>query len=199
MANKPGKTFRLAALIIIALLAIFFYTSYNSLVRKQEQVTKTWNNVQSDYQRRVDLVPNLVSTVKQSSEYEKDVLVKLTEARAKAATVNVSGDASYENYKKTEAANSEVAIAANRVIAVIEKYPDVKTTTGFLRLLDQLEGTERRIKFSRKDFNEAVMGYNKAVRSFPASLVAKLFGFKIKEGFTADMGTDKAAEINFTK
>ena len=199
MANKPGKTFWLTALIIIALLAIFFYTSYNSLVRKQENVTRTWNNVQSDYQRRLDLIPNLVSTVKQSSEYEKDVLVKLTEARAKAATVNVSGDVSYENYQKTEAANNEVVASANRVIAVIEKYPDVKTTTGFLRLQDQLEGTERRIKFSRKDFNEAVMGYNKSVRSFPASLAAKLFGFKIKEGFTADMGTEKAPEINFTK
>ncbi len=199
MANKPGKTFRLAALIIIALLAIFFYTSYNSLVRKEENVTKTWNNVQSDYQRRLDLVPNLVSTVKQSSEYEKDVLVKLTEARAKAATLNISGNASYENYQKTETANNEVVASANRVIAVIEKYPDIKTTTAFLRLQDQLEGTERRIKFSRKDFNEAVMGYNTAVRSFPASLAAKLFGFKVKEGFTADMGTDKAPEINFTK
>ena len=199
MANKPGKTFWLAALIIIALLTIFFYTSYNSLVRKQEDVSKTWNNVQSDYQRRLDLIPNLVSTVKQSSEYEKDVLVKLTEARAKAATLNVSGDASYENYQKSEAANNEVVASANRVIAVIEKYPDIKTTTSFLRLQDQLEGTERRIKFSRKDFNEAVMGYNTSVRSFPASIAAKLFGFKIKEGFTADMGTDKAPEINFTK
>ncbi len=199
MANKPGKFFWLAALIIIALLTIFFYTSYNSLVRKQENVSKTWNNVQSDYQRRLDLIPNLVSTVKQSSEYEKDVLAKLTEARAKAATLNVSGDASYENYQKTEAANNEVVASANRVIAVIEKYPDIKTTTSFLRLQDQLEGTERRIKFSRKDFNEAVRGYNTSVRSFPASITAKLFGFKIKEGFTADMGTDKAPEINFTK
>ena len=199
MANKPGKTFWLAALIIIALLTIFFYTSYNSLVRKQENVSKTWNNVQSDYQRRLDLIPNLVSTVKQSSEYEKDVLVKLTEARAKAATLNISSDASYKNYQKTEAANNEVVTSANRVIAVIEKYPDIKTTTSFLRLQDQLEGTERRIKFSRKDFNEAVMGYNTSVRSFPSSLAAKLFGFKIKEGFTADVGTDKAPEINFTK
>ena len=152
MTNKPGKTFWLTALIIIALLAIFFYTSYNSLVRKQENVTKTWNNVQSDYQRRLDLIPNLVSTVKQSSEYEKDVLVKLTEARAKAATINVSGDASYENYKKTEAANNEVVASANRVIAVIEKYPDVKTTTGFLRLQDQLEGTERKDKVFQERF-----------------------------------------------
>lgn len=199
MANSPGKKIGLTALIIIALLAIFFFSTYNSLVRKQENVSKTWNNVQSDYQRRLDLIPNLVSTVKQSSEYEKDILVKLTEARAKAAQLNVTGDASYENYQKSEAANNEVVASANKVIAVIEKYPDIKTTTSFLRLQDQLEGTERRIKFSRNDFNNAVMGYNKTVRSFPSSIAAGLFGFKVKEGFLADMGTGKAPEIIFTK
>ena len=199
MANSPGKKIGLTALIIIALLAIFFFSTYNSLVRKQENVSKTWNNVQSDYQRRLDLIPNLVSTVKQSSEYEKDILVKLSEARAKAAQLNVTGDASYENYQKSEAANNEVVASANRVIAVIEKYPDIKTTTSFLRLQDQLEGTERRIKFARNDFNNAVMGYNKTVRSFPSSIVAGLSGFKVKEGFQADMGTGKAPEIIFTK
>ena len=199
MANNSGKKIGLTALVVIALLAIFFFTIYNSLVKKQENVSKTWNNVQSDYQRRLDLIPNLVSTVKQSSEYEKDVLVKLTEARAKAAQLNVTGDASYENYQKSEAANNEVVASANRVIAVIEKYPDIKTTTSFLRLQDQLEGTERRIKFSRNDFTEAVMGYNKTVRSFPSSIAASLFGFKVRQGFQADMGTEKAPEIIFTK
>ena len=197
--NTSGKKYWLTALIIIALLAIFFYTTYNSLVKKEENVTKTWNNVQSDYQRRLDLIPNLVSTVRASSEYEKDVLVKLAEARAKASGVNVNGSPTYEDYKKTEEANAEVAASANRVIAVIEKYPDIKTTTSFIRLQDQLIGTERRIKFSRKDFNEAIMGYNTSVRSFPSSIVASVLGFKIKEGFQADMGTDKAPEIIFTK
>jgi len=199
MANKTGKTFGLTALIVIALLAIFFYTSYNSLVRKQENVTKTWNNVQSDYQRRLDLIPNLVATVKASSDYEKETLTKLIDARSKAAQVNVSGSPTYDEYKKSEEVNTEVAMSANRVIGVIEKYPDLKTTNSFIRLQDQLEGTERRIKFSRKDFNEAVMEYNKSVRSFPASIAAGLFGFKIKEGFQADMGTDKSPEIIFTK
>ncbi|GAB2818328.1 LemA family protein [Ferruginibacter profundus] len=199
MANNPGKKFWLTAVIIIALLAIFFFTSYNSLVKKQEQVTKTWNNVQSDYQRRLDLVPNLVSTVKASSDYENQTLIKLVEARAKAAQLNVTGDASYENYKKTEAANAELVASANKVIAVIEKYPDLKTTASFVRLQDQLEGTERRIKFSRNDFNQAVMEYNKTVRSFPSSIAASVFGFKLKEGFQADMGTEKAPEIIFTK
>ncbi|MGG9963262.1 LemA family protein [Ferruginibacter sp. SUN106] len=199
MANNPGKKFWLTAVIIIALLAIFFFTSYNSMVKKQEQVTKTWNNVQSDYQRRLDLVPNLVSTVKASSDYENQTLLKLVEARAKAAQLNITGDASYENYKKTEAANAELVASANKVIAVIEKYPDLKTTTSFVRLQDQLEGTERRIKFSRNDFNQAVMEYNKTVRSFPSSIAASVFGFKVKEGFQADMGTEKAPEIIFTK
>jgi LemA protein len=199
MANKSGKKIWLIALIAIALLAIFFYTSYNSLVGKQENVTKTWNNVQSDYQRRLDLIPNLVNTVKASSDYEKETLTKLIEARQKAAQVNVTGSPTYDAYKKAEEANGEVAASANRVIAVIEKYPDLKTANSFVRLQDQLVGTERRIKFSRKDFNEAVMGYNKSVRSFPSNIAAKLFGFSIKEGFTADMGTDKAPEINFTK
>jgi LemA protein len=199
MANKSGKKIWLIALIVFALLAIFFYTSYNSLVGRQENVAKTWNNVQSDYQRRLDLIPNLVNTVKASSDYEKETLTKLIEARAKAAQVNVTGSPTYDAYKKAEEANGEVAASAKRVIAVIEKYPDLKTANSFVRLQDQLVGTERRIKFSRKDFNEAVMGYNKSVRSFPSNIAAKLFGFTIKEGFMADMGTDKAPEINFTK
>lgn len=199
MANKPGKKFWLTAVIIIALLTIFFYTTYNSFVGREENVAKTWNNVQSDYQRRLDLVPNLVNAVKASSDYEKETLTKLIEARAKAAEIKVSGNPSYDDYKKTEDANADVANAANRVIAVIEKYPDLKTTNSFIRLQDQLIGTERRIKFSRKDFNEAVMQYNKSVRSFPASVAAKIFGFKIKEGFQADIGTDKVPEIIFTK
>lgn len=199
MANSSGKKLWLTALIVIALLAIFFYTSYNSLVRKEENLTKTWNNVQSDYQRRLDLVPNLVNAVKASSDYEKETLTKLIEARANAANVNVTGSPTYDDFVKSETAQAEVASSANRVIAVIEKYPDLKTTNAFVRLQDQLIGTERRIKFSRKSFNEAVMEYNTAVRSFPSSMAASLFGFKLKAGFTADAGTDKAPEINFNK
>lgn len=199
MANTSGKKIGLIALIIFALLAIFFFTSYNSLVGKQENVTKTWNNVQSDYQRRLDLIPNLVGAVKASSDYEKETLTKLIETRAKAAQVNVTGSPTYDAYKKSEEANAAVVASANQVIAVIEKYPDLKSTNSFVRLQDQLIGTERRIKFSRKDFNEAVMSYNTTVRKFPVNIAASLFGFKAKEGFEADMGADKAPEINFSK
>jgi LemA protein len=118
MANKSGKKFWLTALIVIALLAIFFYTTYNSLVGRQENVTKTWNNVQSDYQRRLDLIPNLVNTVKASSDYEKETLTKLIEARTKAAQLNVTGNPTYDNYKKTEEANGEVAASAKRLIVL---------------------------------------------------------------------------------
>jgi LemA protein len=199
MANSSGKKLWLTALIVIALLAIFFFMSYNSLVRKDENLTKTWNNVQSDYQRRLDLVPNLVNAVKASSDYEKETLTKLIEARSSAAKINVTGSPTYDDFVKSEAAQAEVANSANRVIAVIEKYPDLKSTNAFVRLQDQLIGTERRIKFSRKSFNEAVMEYNTSVRSFPSSIAASLFGFKLKTGFTADAGTDKAPEINFNK
>jgi LemA protein len=199
MATQSGKKYWLTALIVIALLAIFFYTSYNSLVGKDEAVTKTWNNLQSDYQRRGDLIPNLVGAVKASSDYEKETLTKLIEARANAANVNVSGVPTAEGVQKIETAQAEVANSANRVIAVIEKYPELKTTNAFVRLQDQLTGTERRIKFSRKDFNDAIMEYNKKVRSFPQSIAASLFGFKVKEGFTAQAGAERAPEINFTK
>lgn len=199
MAATSGKKYWLTALVIIALLAIFFYTSYNGLVAKDEAVTKTWNNLQSDYQRRGDLIPNLVGAVKASSDYEKETLTKLIEARANASKVNVNGSPAYDDFVKSENAQAAVATSANRVIAVIEKYPELKTTNAFVRLQDQLIGTERRIKFSRKDFNDAVMNYNKSVRSFPSSIAASLFGFKVKEGFTAQAGTEKAPEINFNK
>lgn len=199
MAATSEKKYWLTALVIIALLAIFFYNTYNSLVGKDEGVTKTWNNLQSDYQRRGDLIPNLVGAVKASSDYEKETLTKLIEARANASKVNVSGSPAYDDFVKSENAQAAVATSANRVIAVIEKYPDLKSTNAFVRLQDQLTGTERRIKFSRKDFNDAVMNYNKSVRSFPSSLAASLFGFEVKEGFTAQTGTEKAPEINFNK
>ena len=149
--------------------------------------------------RRLDLLPNLVGAVKASADYEKETLVKLVEARAKAAQLNISGDANYENFKKQEEAQGNVAVSANKLIATIEKYPDLKTTKSFLALQDQLEGTERRVKFSRNDFNEAVMEYNLKVRSFPSNIAAALFGFKKREGFNADAGTQHAPEINFSK
>jgi LemA protein len=199
MPAQSSKKGWIIALVILTLLSIFLYTTYNNLIRKDEGVTKTWNNLQSDYQRRGDLIPGLVATVKASSDYEKETLTKLIESRASAGKISVSGSPTYNDFIKSENTQGQVVDAANRVIVVIEKYPDLKSTNAFVRLQDQLIGTERRIKFSRKDFNDAVMQYNKTVRSFPSSVAASLFGFKIKEGFTADIGSDKSPEINFNK
>jgi LemA protein len=200
MVNIPGKKNWILAIIILSLLVIYFLMAFNKLVRREESVNNNWNNLQSEYQRRMELVPDLVSAVKGSSAYERETLKKLVEARAKAAQgLNVIGKASYENYSRQEKLQGELAMYANQVIGVIEKYPDLKTTQSFIRLQDQLIGTERRVKFSRNDFNKAVQLYNIYVRSFPSSLAANIFGFKIKEGFRADTGTDQAPEINFSK
>jgi LemA protein len=200
MANTARKKYGLVALIVLALLAIFIVVTRNGFVQKEENVTKTWNNVQSDYQRRLDLIPNLVNAVKGSADYEKNTLIKVVEERAKKAAVNIVGNnPTAEEYKKIEAANADLVNGANQLIGVIEKYPDLKTANSFVRLQDQLIGTERRIKFSRNDFNKAIQEYNTSVRSFPSSLVASIFGFKVKDGFRADVGADKAPEITFTK
>ena len=200
MANIARKKYGLVALIVLALLTIFIVVTRNGFVQKEENVSKTWSNVQNDYQRRLDLIPNLVNAVKASADYEKNTLVKVVEERAKRSSVNVVGNSpTFEEYKKIEAANGDLVNSANQLIAVIEKYPDLKTANSFVRLQDQLVGTERRIKFSRNDFNKAIQGYNTSVRSFPSSLVASIFSFKVKDGFKADIGSEKAPEITFTK
>jgi LemA protein len=200
MANIARKKYGLVALIVLALLTIFIVVTRNGFVQKEENVSKTWSNVQNDYQRRLDLIPNLVNAVKASADYEKNTLVKVIEERAKRSSVNVVGNSpTYEEYKKIEAANGDLVNSANQLIAVIEKYPDLKTANSFVRLQDQLVGTERRIKFSRNDFNKAIQEYNTSVRSFPSSLVASIFSFKVKDGFKADIGSEKAPEITFTK
>ncbi len=200
MANIARKKYGLVALIVLALLTIFIVVTRNGFVQKEENVSKTWSNVQNDYQRRLDLIPNLVNAVKASADYEKNTLVKVIEERAKRSSVNVVGNSpTYEEYKKIEAANGDLVNSANQLIAVIEKYPDFKSANSFVRLQDQLVGTERRIKFSRNDFNKAIQEYNTSVRSFPSSLVASIFSFKVKDGFKADIGSEKAPEITFTK
>jgi LemA protein len=194
-----GNKSLLIALGVLALLVIYFIFTRNSLVALQEKVNNTWNNLQNDYQRRGDLIPNLVNTVKASSDYEKETLTKLIEARSNASKINVSGAPTEAVVQQTEKAQAEIANSANRVIAVIEKYPDLKSANAFVRLQDQLIGTERRIKFSRNDFSSAVKNYNTSVRSFPTSIVASIAGFKTKEGFIADDGTQTAPQINFNK
>ena len=190
------KKVSLIAGITAAIIALFFYFGYNSFVTLDEKVKVQWSEMQNAYQRRADLIPNIVNVVKGSTEYEQNTLKQLTEARAKAGSVQVS-DVNYAGYQRQENAQANVTNNLNRVIAVVEKYPDLQSTGQFKTLQAQLEGTERRIKFARKDFNQAIYDYNKKVRSFPWNIVGGVLGFKQKQGFTADPGTDNAPEVTF--
>jgi len=181
---------------IILLIGAWVAVTFNSLVKKDEKVKLQWNEVQNAYQRRMSLIPNLVNTVKGEADFEQSTLEKIAEARAKVASVNVE-NISAENYNQQNAAQGELANAANRLVIAIEKYPSLKGTDAFRGLQVQLEGTERRIKVARKDFNAAIENYNSSVRGFPVKLVAGIFGFAPKEGFQSDAGAEKPAEIKF--
>jgi LemA protein len=182
---------------IIVLLGIFLITTYNSLIKKEEVVSQQWAEVQSTYQRRLDLVPNLVNVVKGVSDFEKSTLENIAAARSKALSEVQGADITAENYNRQRIAQDSLASATNRLILVIEKYPVLKGTAAYSGLQTQLEGTERRIKVARNDFNAAVADYNQKTRSFPASLVTGLFGFKEKKGFTAGEGAENPVEIKF--
>lgn len=182
---------------LLLLIIIWMISTYNSLVKKQENVKKQWAEVQSTYQRRLDLIPNLVNIVKGVSDFEQSTLEEIAKARSNALAGLNTTEPTPENLLAQQQQQNQVAIATNRLIINIEKYPTLKGTAAYAGLQTQLEGTERRIKVARNDFNEAVNGYNTRVRSFPSSIVAGIFGFKSKEGFAADAGNDKAVEINF--
>ncbi len=195
--NKKSYTGYIAGGILV-LLGVFVMVTYNGLVKKEEKVKQQWSEVNNSYQRRLDLVPNLVNVVKGQADFEKGTLEKIAEARAKASSaITTTSEPTAENINATDNAQNELATAANRFIAVVERYPDLKGTEAFRGLQTQLEGTERRVKFARKDFNEAVQAYNSSVRSFPTKLVAGIFGFQTKTSFQSDAGADKAVEIKF--
>ncbi len=181
---------------IVLVISIYLFTTYNGLVKKDEAVKLAWNEMQNTYQRRTDLVPNLVAIVQGSANFEKQTLEQIAEARAKATQL-IGGAASYDNYSAQEKAQGELATTMSRMIALIEAYPELKTTQAFIGLQTQLEGTERRIKVARKDFNEQVNQYNQSVRKFPSNLAARLLGFTEKEGFKASIGADTAPEVKF--
>jgi LemA protein len=181
---------------VIVLFGILLITTYNTLVKKEEKVTLQWNEVQSAYQRRTDLIPNLVNVVKGQANFEQTTLRQIAEARSKAGQITATA-LTPENVNQQTAAQNELAAATNQLIAVVEKYPELKGAQAFRGLQTQLEGTERRIKFARKDFNDAIAAYNSSVRSFPTNLTAGILGFKAKDGFQSDAGADKAIEIKF--
>ncbi|MCW3091868.1 MAG: LemA family protein [Ferruginibacter sp.] len=183
---------------IVILLLIYLGVTYNSLVKKEENVKLQWSEVQNAYQRRIDFIPNVVNVVRGQADFEQNTLVKVTETRAKATSVNVSSsEVSAEAYNRQVAAQDELAKATNNLVITVEKYPELKGTAAFEGLQTQLEGTERRIKVARKDFNGAIQDYNSFVRGFPTKIAAGILGFKPKTGFQSDAGADKSVEIKF--
>ena len=183
---------------IVVVLGIVGCNGYNSLVKQDEVVKNSWNNVNTEYQKRGDLVDNLVSTVKGAANFEKETLTGLVEARAKATSVNFTADnLTPENLAKFQAAQSQVSGSLSRLLAVVENYPDLKANQNFLQLQGQLEGIENDIRGSRRNFNDAVQTYNTKVRSFPTNIFAGIMGFKGREGFKADEGAEKAPKVQF--
>ena len=193
--KSPGLLIVLAIVVIVGFLGC---NGYNGLVKQDESVKKAWNNVQTEYQNRNDLVGNLVNTVKGAANFEQKTLTDVIAARAKATSVNINADnLTPEKIAEFQAAQGQLSGSLSRLLATVEAYPTLKATENFTKLQGQLEGIENGIKNSRKIFNDEINTYNTKVRSFPMNILGGLFGFKAKEGFKADAGAEKAPEVKF--
>jgi LemA protein len=191
-------------LILIVILAVILILGgcgcggYNRMVNLDEAVKNKWGNLQSDYQRRADLIPNLVSTVKGAANFEQETLTRVIEARAKATSMNVAPEnLTPENMQRFQQAQGQLSGALSRLLVVAEQYPQLRATENFKDLQAQLEGTENRIKVSRNDFNTAVLDYNSTVRRFPNNIFAGMFGFRPKPPFQAEAGAERAPKVEF--
>lgn len=185
---------------LIGLFAISSLSScgYNTMVKQDENVKSKWAQVENAYQRRADLIPNLVNTVIGVKNFEKETLTQVVEARAKATSVVVdANDLSPEAIQQYQEAQGELTGSLSRLLVTVEAYPDLKASNNFLELQAQLEGTENRISVERRAFNEATQEFNSTIRSFPNNIMAGIFGFKEKGYFKADSGAEKAPEVKF--
>jgi len=181
--------------IILGIILIWGVGTYNGFVKKQENMTKAWGQVENVYQRRADLVPNLVALVKNYTEYEQGTLIAVTEARARATSVKVNTENFDENeFANFEKAQDELGNSLNRLIVSVENYPELKASEEYLTLQAQLAGCENRILTERERFNEAAKAYNQSVRKFPSSLIANMFGFEKRPYFEADEGAEMVPE-----
>ncbi len=193
------KTSNLLILLLLILLGLGGCSTYNGLVNKDEAVNQAWANVQSAYQRRADLIPNLVETVKGYAEHEKSTLREVVEARAKATAVTIDpSNLTPEKLRQFQEAQNNLSGALSRLLVTVERYPELKANQNFLELQSQLEGTENRIKVARDKFNETVRIYNQAVRRFPNNLFAGMFGFHRRTMFEAQPGAETAPKVDFS-
>lgn len=188
----------LVFIVAIVLLAVWGVSKYNGIVSEEEKTSTAWGQVENAYQRRADLIPNLVETVKGYAAHEEKTLTEVIEARANATAVKVDpANVTEETLKQFSAAQGDLTAALSRLIAVRESYPDLKANQNFLELQAQLEGTENRITVARNDFNKAARDFNTTIRQFPGNIVAKLCGFSTKAYFQAEEGARKAPKVSF--
>ncbi len=189
---------KLLFLILIAASASLQSCQYNTMVERQEAVVAQWAQVENVYQRRADLIPNLVSTVKGYAEFEQETLTGVIEARAKATSVSIDPSKLDANsIQKFQAAQDGLSSALSKLMVVVEKYPDLKANQNFLELQAQLEGTENRIAVERKKYNEVSQDYNTYIKKFPNNIIAGWFDFEQKEYFKSDAGAEKAPKVEF--
>jgi len=182
-------------ILIVGVIVLWGVSIYNGLVKQQEAMTTAWGQVENVYQRRADLVPNLVALVKNYTEYEQGTLIAVTEARAKAVRTTVNTEDFDEiEFSAFESAQNELGKSLNRLIVSVENYPDLKANEEYLTLQAQLAGCENRIQTERERFNEAAKTYNQSIRKFPSSLIAKLFGFERRPYFEAEAGAERMPE-----
>ena len=195
-----GKTLKTILIIvgIVLVLGAMLVKPYNNMVQKDEESSKAWSNVENAYQRRMDLIPNLVKTVQGAADYEKGTLTEVIEARAKATSVQVdANNLTEESIAKFQAAQDQLSSALSRLMVVVERYPELKATEEFKSLMDALEGCENRIAVERGKFNETVNDYNQYIRRFPNNIIAGIFNFDKKGYFKASEGAENAPEVEF--
>ena len=199
MNNKGSiSTKTIVILVIIGVLILYAIGNYNSLVSQNQATNAAWAQVQNQYQRRMDLIPNLVNTVKGAADFEKSTLTAVISARAKATSITIDPkNVSPEQLAAFNSAQSGVSSSLSRLLVSVEKYPDLKANENFLKLQDELASTENQILTARTRFNEAVKPYNTHIKTFPNSIFAGMFGFKEKPYFEAAVGADKPVEVKF--
>ena len=192
------KKSTIGLIVVIGAIAIWLISSYNGMVKMDEEVSSAWSNVENQYQRRADLIPNLVNVVKGYASHEKETFEAVVSARSKATQVTVDPEnLTPEKLQEYQKAQGELGATLGRLLAITESYPELKANENFKELQAQLQGTENRISVERRNFNEIARKYNSSIRSFPRSIIAGMFGFEKRPYFEAEEGANKAPEVKF--